>query len=789
MPSNADLTGRPKLKLTIDNHDGNGPIDYTQSIVAGRPFRILRRLNQPVTCSVTLYPASGHATPVRNGRMVVSDDSGVVLFTGYLAAEPALELIGQGTAGTVYQVVISAISDEILLDRQSIPQIGPLCGASGGQGLATMLALVNYQEITSALSMATLNFSEFQAESNRSWSQNAGKLAASVRSAYQLMNGTLTMTPVGTVTHSLNESQGTLSLSALDLSMARALANDVTVCGEVEPSAYVTEFFQGDGTTVLFDLTELPWMPSPSKTKPLIDSFQGSTINTQIWNVNDPGAALSLTSAGLTSGGGGSALGSTAVSSISDLELGGGLVIEANGVQFGQNTSGILNGFFGAGQATLAECVAGFQISQANSATAISPIMNGIVAGSSFAPVAGHLYTLRLRFYSSDVQRLLQTYYAVGTDSGLQRFGANLLLSIANIVFEVQDTTNGIAGTPTVLYSGSFTSSPAPWCLFAPFNGGYLQCSIGNVTVEQLGPNWVTSTPLHGTPVVRRLGTTAQGADCTMERTGKLRFYPASTPQAGEVVAISYRTQHRAVARLASASSITTESNGGALPGTACWMGSVTSPVARSSADCENAARAILAISTSRAAAWSGKYTAWNCDQQGDVWPGDVLAIDSASAGLTANLVVRSVEIDLASGVPTRAKYNIAFANDWADELAIKTSSAVPADAWLPQQPETVTPLASLNALAVTSVTGSVIQIAGGVAAPTSGGFEVRRRDWSFTPGPGPDLVLRSPVANFTIPRQAAMEQYYIRMYDGSTPPNYSRFSSAVFVNLPLSNS
>jgi hypothetical protein len=29
------------------------------------------------------------------------------------------------------------------------------------------------------------------------------------------------------------------------------------------------------------------------------------------------------------------------------------------------------------------------------------------------------------------------------------------------------------------------------------------------------------------------------------------------------------------------------------------------------------------------------------------------------------------------------------------------------------------------------------------------------------------------------------MEQYYIRMYDGSTPPNYSRFSSAVFVNLP----
>jgi hypothetical protein len=151
--------------------------------------------------------------------------------------------------------------------------------------------------------------------------------------------------------------------------------------------------------------------------------------------------------------------------------------------------------------------------------------------------------------------------------------------------------------------------------------------------------------------------------------------------------------------------------------------------------------------------------------------------------------VVREVQIDLAKTIPSLAKYSISFANDWADDLAIKTSSAVPADAWLPQHPETATPLSSLNSLAVTSVTGSAIQIAAGITPATGGGFEVRRRDWSFTPGPGPDLVLRSPVPNFTIPRQAAMEQYYIRMYDGSTPPNYSRFSSAVFVNLPLTTS
>jgi hypothetical protein len=293
------------------------------------------------------------------------------------------------------------------------------------------------------------------------------------------------------------------------------------------------------------------------------------------------------------------------------------------------------------------------------------------------------------------------------------------------------------------------------------------------------------STPTSGSPFVRRIGTTAQGADCKIERTGKLRFYPASVPQAGEVIAISYRTAHRAVARAASASSIASEASGG-LPGTAAWMGSVTQPAPRSSLDCQNAAAALLALATSRAAAWKGKYTGWNLDQTGDVWPGDSLSIDSASAGMDATVVVRSVQIELTCSLPAMAKYTIEFANDWADALSIKTSSSVPVDAWLPRQPQASAPLANLNNLAITSVTTSQIDISANVTPPTGGGFEVRRRDWAFGPGTSSDLVLRSPVPNFIIPREAAMEQYYIRMYDGSTPPNYSAFSTAVFVNLPL---
>jgi hypothetical protein len=220
------------------------------------------------------------------------------------------------------------------------------------------------------------------------------------------------------------------------------------------------------------------------------------------------------------------------------------------------------------------------------------------------------------------------------------------------------------------------------------------------------------------------------------------------------------------------------------------WVGSVSEPAAWSSTDCDNAAAALLESSSIESAAWAGTYTAWNLDQSGDVWPGDVLAIASASAGMNAVVVVRDVEIDMGCAYPQLVKYTIRFANDWAEELALKLSATVPEDAWLPTMASGGgASLNNLVTLAATSITGSQIQVDAGVAPPAGGGFEVKRKDWTFGPGVDSDLVLRSPVRYFTIPRLAAMEQYYVRMYDGSTPPNYSQFSSALYVNVPLSGS
>jgi hypothetical protein len=124
-----------------------------------------------------------------------------------------------------------------------------------------------------------------------------------------------------------------------------------------------------------------------------------------------------------------------------------------------------------------------------------------------------------------------------------------------------------------------------------------------------------------------------------------------------------------------------------------------------------------------------------------------------------------------------------------AEVMGLKLSEAIAADALLPQTaldtPGSV--LANLQQLQVVSSTGTALQLDAGTAPPAGGGFEVRRRDWDFGPGVDQDLVLRSPVRSFSIPREGQVERYYVRMFDASTPPVYSRFSSAVFTNLPVS--
>ena len=147
---------------------------------------------------------------------------------------------------------------------------------------------------------------------------------------------------------------------------------------------------------------------------------------------------------------------------------------------------------------------------------------------------------------------------------------------------------------------------------------------------------------------------------------------------------------------------------------------------------------------------------------------------------------MRTVKVTYSASYPDLVEYAIQFANDWADDLAIKTSATVPADAWLPA-PVAPTVLANLNDLTVTALNGSTVSIDTGVTPPFRRRIRGTAARFCFYARRRSDLVMRGTQPNMTFSRETAQDRFYIRMYDGSTPPNYSEFSTALFINLPLS--
>ena len=173
----------------------------------------------------------------------------------------------------------------------------------------------------------------FAPDPGANWSKSAGQAASMARAAYRALNGAITLASVQTTVHPLNESDGSLNLAnlALTASVKRALANDVTVCGENEPVAYVTEYFLGDGVTTEFDLAEDPFFPPTSKSTIVSELFNEPEINQTVWNAAG-GGYITLGPSGLAMNGGNGIDGETTLAWLDPIEMGGTLLLELVGV-------------------------------------------------------------------------------------------------------------------------------------------------------------------------------------------------------------------------------------------------------------------------------------------------------------------------------------------------------------------------------------------------------------------------------------------------------------------------
>jgi hypothetical protein len=472
------------MRITIQGQD------YTATLDGARPLTIERRLNEPSICQFWLsLPANGSlAAPSRFQFISISGDDGTAYFTGYIAVSPLPEYAGLGLEGSRYRTAIQAVSDELILDQLLMPPSAGSTGQTAGALLASLVAHSGSTMFsTSGLSLSVI-LGNFTPEHGANWSKSAGLTAGMARAAYRALSGALSLTSIQTTVHSLNETDGSLNLAALAFtaSVKRALANDVTVCGENEPVAYATEYFLGDGVTTQFNLAVDPYFPPTISTTIISELFNEPEINESVWSVAAGPGYFSLGAGGLTMNGGNGLDGQTLLSWIDPVEMGGTILVEAVGVTLSPGSSGILAGFF-SGLETTSGCAIGFRVTAASGTgtVTVQPIIEGAANGSAFTINPANQYTLRARIHCPECERSQALYYSFG-DSGAISAGGEGVIAPGQIQMEIQEFVGGVGATPVTLYGGTLTYLPGI-CTFAAASSLNLIGSVRAVNMTKLG--------------------------------------------------------------------------------------------------------------------------------------------------------------------------------------------------------------------------------------------------------------------------------------------------------------
>jgi hypothetical protein len=447
-------------------------------------------------------------------------------------------------------------------------------------------------------------------------------------------------------------------------------------------------------------------------------------------------------------------------------------------------------------------CLAGFQITPAGSVSHIQALINGTLVGTALATVTGHHYVLSTRVFSQEIYRQQQVFHCAANPAG-NGLGGALVSANVRLVLEVHDVdpTNPatMVAPALVLYDGVTSGAPS-FCTYALVNSRSLYCAIAFTRLIQ-AIDVEVRTALPGQPYTTRLvGPLSSGCECNVVSGTTLDFFTQYVPALNEQIEAHFRGQYgsdsllltagRSMARVTNPASITAQQRG-IDNGVRGLIRHVKSPPPRTSVDCENAALAVL--SDGATAGWTGKYETWSDFLPGgaqDIFPGDALNVNVPSCSANFHAIVREVEITFTDLAGEHSLYKLQFADDAAKTLSFELEAAKVTT------PLTITPITNaqvgstvlpdLTGAQVTQVASTTVSIDAGIPGPNPGGFEVRWSDNGWGPYNDENLAGRFTTQIFTLPRLSKVQNYFLRQFDGSVPPKYSRQSAALHIDYPF---
>ncbi len=775
------------MKLTIDNFDNRGPVDYSSWIDAETPPHMSRRLNQPSELRFTLVAGQPQfVVPVEGARVVLARSSGTPLFTGYISAAPEYEYLGWGECGPAFRYSLVATGEEQLLDRTTLPSRAPFVARTAGDILRQLAddALPGALDCSGAQPVDVLPW--FASDPRKSWSQHAADVALRARASYRVLDGKLVFEPLGARLYTLSESSDWFCPESLKLRAPDTRLNDLTVSGRMEPRLHVKDYFLGDGLTLGFSLSHAPFTRFNQYF--VEDEFAATALDPRYWKVSDPTAAVSVSGGALQIQGGTGQDGQTTVTFVEQVELGGALVLRHGEASFSAVSNGIIGGLY-AGSTLLANCFAGFRIVPSGSQSTIQALVSGAIVGTGMTTTAGHRYALTTHLYASEIFRKQQIFHSSVNPAGAGRGGAAIAADV-RVVLEVHDIDPANAGSlqaiSTVLYDGIVAAAPA-YCSYVLADSLSLHLSINYTQLLRVAEAEVRSALPNAGYRTRLLGALADGAECALSGSSRLLFFPAYVPAPNESIKVSYRSRATSVARVVDQNSTASLARGPD-PGVRSGVRHVVVPPPRTTAECESAALALLDDTCQKA--WAGEYDVWSdffpASGQ-DVFPGDAIAVQVPSRAADFTAIVREVDWELADLAGERGRYKIRFANDAAEPVGFtfQAAKAYPPDETITTAQVGNSVISDLPLAEITSTTSTTVTIDAGAEPPAGGGIEVRRADYGWGAEGDRYLVGRFSTRTFTVPRLSRIQDYYLRQYDAASPRRYSRYSTTLHLDYP----
>jgi hypothetical protein len=775
------------MKLTIDNFDNRGPVDYSGWIDSEVRPRIRRRLNQPSDLSFALIAALPQfVVPAEGARVALARSNGAPLFTGYISAAAEYEYLGWAECGPAFRYSLVAAGDELLLDRKALPSRAPFVARTAGDVLRQLADDASPDALDCSATQPVDVLPWFASDPRKTWSQHAADVALRARASYRVLDGKLVFEPLGTRLHTLSESSDDFCPESLKLSSPDRRLNDVTVSGLMEPRLHVKDYFLGDGLTLAFNLSHAPFTRFNQYF--VQDDFAATALDPRYWKLSDPAAAVSVSGGALQIQGGTGQDGQTTVTFVEQVELGGALVLRHGEASFSAASNGIIGGLY-AGSTLFANCFAGFRIAPSGSQSSIQALVNGAVVGAAITTAAGHRYALTTHLYASEVFRKQQIFHSSLNPAGAGRGGAGIAADV-RVVLEVHDIDPANAGSlqamSTVLYDGMVAAAPA-YCSYVLVDSPSLHVSISYTQLLRVVEAEVRSALPNAAYRTRLVGALADGAECALSSASKLLFFPAYVPAPNESVRVSYRSRAASLGRVVNESSAEALARGPD-PGVRSGVRHVAAPPPRTSAECEIAALALLDDACQKA--WAGEYDVWSdfFPASGeDIFPGDALAVQAPSRAADFTAIVREVDWELADLAAERGRYKIRFANDAAEPVGFtfQAAKAYPPDEAITTAQVGNSVISDLPLAEITAVTSTTVTLDAGADPPAGGGIEVRRADYGWGAEGDRYLVGRFSTRTFIVPRLSRAQDYYLRQYDAASPRRYSRYSTALHLDYP----